>query len=352
MANNAMDWTQSSASAFRQSNTNHFDSSHATDISYLLRDDASGHHSRSQYGVTNEYQPNQLGHNLHPGSQTTGLNIGEHFWPQQNDSSNNTPPQSEHLHNEPIHGHDSHQDAANDTASDQDEPVTDGPVRKKRTAVPRSERRKHYKPKPEPSDPRLFRPFAPNEAKNTMLAQWTTPPIVGTYVMFPNKQLKYNPVPPDLDQVREKLFKMDESVLLKNSQEVADYLPHITNFWRRVVQKHEADEETGVQYEYWYCRSKKSRKPAESVSKGIRNKAQKKVVLHGRLSVSDLSRRHMLMCGRGQGHLQNAASREVLHKTRQYFRGPRTLGWSLPMCSRVGVSRERLCQGRLDGAHP
>jgi hypothetical protein len=179
------------------------------------------------------------------------------------------------------------------TPSDQDAPITNGPVRGKRSAIPRSERRKHYKPKPDPSDPRLFRPFAPNEAKNTMLAQWTTPPIIGSYVMFPNKKLKYNPVPPDLDQVREKLFKMEDSVLLKNSQELADYLPHVTNFWRRVVQKQEVDPGTGLQYEYWYCRSKKSRKPAESVSKGIRNKAGKRVVLHGRSSVS---RFHVVVC--------------------------------------------------------
>jgi len=301
MANNAtnMDWTRPTTSGFRNDNPNHLN----TDGSYLLRGDASGHHSRSQYGVSNDHQPNQLGHNLPPGLHATGLNIEEHFWPQQNDSPNDIPPQSEHLQNGSTHDENACQDVANDGPSDQDAPTSNGPVRGQRSAIPRSERRKNYKPKPDPSNPRLFRPFALNEAKNTMLAQWTTPPIVGTYVMFPNKQLKYNPVPPDLDQVREKLFKMDTSVLLKNSQEVADYLPHITNFWRRVAQKSEFDPGTGLQYEYWHCRSRQSRKQGGSVSKGIRNKPKNKVVLHGRVLSIQSSRRHVLMCGRGQGRL-------------------------------------------------
>jgi hypothetical protein len=270
--NNAMGWN---------GNSNRLGSSHNTDVSHLLRGDASDHHSRSQYGITNEYNTHQLGHNLHPGLHATGLNIEEHFWPQQNEPLNNTPPQSEHLQNGVTQDDNVRQDLANNAPSDQEAPTTNGPAQRQKTTIPRSERRKHYKPKPDPSHPRLFRPFAPNETKDTMLAQWRTPQIVGSYVMFPNKQLKYNPVPPDLDQVREKLFKMEESVLLKNSQEVADYVPHITNFWRRALQKVEVDEETGVQYEHWYCRSKKSRKPAESVSKGIRNKTKNRVVMHG-----------------------------------------------------------------------
>jgi hypothetical protein len=276
-----MDWTRPAPP------TGHLGSSHETDVSYLMRGDASSHHSRSQYGITNEYHPNQLGHNIHPGLHATGLNIEEHFWPQQNDPVNNTTLQSENLQNGVTHDGNARQDFVNDAPSDQDATITNGPAQRQKTRIPRSERRKHYKPKPDPSHPRLFRPFAPNETKDTMLAQWRTPQIVGSYVMFPNKQLKYNPVPPDLDQVREKLFKMDESVLLKNSQEVADYVPHITNFWRRAVQKVEVDEETGVQYEHWYCRSKKKgRKPAESVSKGIRNKAMNSVAMHGEFGVS------------------------------------------------------------------
>lgn len=304
MANNAnnansaiMDWAQpASASPFRT--PNHLNSSHDTDVSYLLRGDASGHQARSQYGVTNDYHTNQLGHNLHPGLHGTGLTIEEHFWPQQNVPSNNTtPPQVGQLHNGVTHDENAHQDPIQDDPSDEDAPITVGPVQRQKTTIPRSERRKHYKPKPDPSHPRLFRPFV-YETKDTMLAQWRTPRIDGSYVMFPNKKLKYNPVPPDLDQVREKLFRMDESVLLKNSQEVADYVPHITNFWRRAVQKHEIDEETGVQYEHWHCRAKKARKPAASVSKGIRNKTGKRVELHGRSSVSAMEG-HALTSGRG-----------------------------------------------------
>lgn len=293
MANNAnnanMDWTQPTpASAFRNGNSNHLVSPQDADVSYMIRGDASGHQSRSQYIITNEYHTNHLGHNLHPGLHGSGLGIEEHFWPQQNDPSNNIPPHSEHLQVGVTHDGDSHQTSTHDAPSDQDAPTTNGPVRRQRTTVPRSERRKHYKPKPDPSHPRLFRPFAPNETKDTMLAQWRTPPVVGSYVMFPNKRLKYNPVPPDLDKVREKLFKMEQSVLLKNSQEVADYVPHITNFWRRAVQRHDVDAETGVQYEHWYCRSKRARKPPESVSKGIRNRTGKNVVMHGESLISGL----------------------------------------------------------------
>ena len=105
MANNAtntnVDWP-AHASGLRNGNSNHLGD---TDVSYLLRGDASGHHSRSQYGTINEYHPvpNQVGHNLHPGLHTTGLNTEEQFWPQQNSTSNNTPPQSEHVQNGAPH---------------------------------------------------------------------------------------------------------------------------------------------------------------------------------------------------------------------------------------------------------
>ena len=293
-----MEWVQpGSTSAFRT--PNHLSSSQDTDVSYLLRGDSSGHQFRPQYGNNNEYHTGELGQNLHPGLHNTGLTMEEHFWPQQNDHLNNTPLQVEQLQN----GTTQDENEQHSDPSDEDAPTTVGPARQQITTIPRSERRKKYKPKPAPSHPRSFRPFAPNEAKDTMLAQWRTPPIVGSYVMFPNKKLKYNPVPPDLDQVRGKLFKMDESVLLKNSQEVADYVPHITNFWRRAVSRHEVDEETGVQYEHWHCRSAKITKaPAHSVGKGIRNKTGTKVQLHGESSAPDL-KGYVLMRGRGQGCL-------------------------------------------------
>ena len=125
MANNAtntnVDWP-AHASGLRNGNSNHLGD---TDVSYLLRGDASGHHSRSQYGTINEYHPvpNQVGHNLHPGLHTTGLNTEEQFWPQQNSTSNNTPPQSEHVQNGAPHDENARQDISNDAPSDQDAPL-------------------------------------------------------------------------------------------------------------------------------------------------------------------------------------------------------------------------------------
>lgn len=270
----------------------HLAPSHETDVSYLLRGDGSVHHSRSQYGHDYHSNNSHLGQNLHAGLHAPAPNIEEHYWPHQHDPSHDAPTQHALPQNEGVHDDNNHQDSANDNLSDDEAPATSGPARPAKTVIPRSERRKHYKPKPEPSNPRLFRPFAPNETKDTMLAQWRTPPVVGSYIMFPNKRLKYNPVPPDIDEVREKLFKMEDSVLLKNSQEVADYVPHITNFWRRAVQRHEIDEETGVQYEHWHCRSKKVKKPPrrpESTAKGVRNREKKSVIMFGKRSLDGSS---------------------------------------------------------------
>ena len=241
------------------------------------------HDPRSHYGANNGFHSHNahLGQHLHTGMEAPSSGIEEHFWPQQHDPSREDPfsngapaTRGETTPAEPA-------DEPNNILLDDEEPAPDGPVRRQRTTLPRSERRKHYKPKPEPSNPRLFRPFQPLETADTTPTQWTMPPIVGSWLMFSNKMVKYRPMPPDIDLVREKLFKMENTILLKNSQEVADYVPHITNVWRRAVQRVEIDEETGLQTEYWHCRTKKAQRVRkdEGTRKGIRNREKKSQTL-------------------------------------------------------------------------
>ncbi|KAM0722460.1 hypothetical protein Q7P37_001901 [Cladosporium fusiforme] len=138
------------------------------------------------------------------------------------------------------------------------------------------------KPRPAPSNPRLFRPFVIDETQDVMRAHWRTPPIVGSYVLHSNKRVKYNPIPPKVELVREKLFRLEEPILLKNSQEVADYLPHITNLWRRAVQRVELSGDDGLQVEYWHCRCKKQSPVARKEQpKGLRNREKKTELLFG-----------------------------------------------------------------------
>lgn len=286
-----MDWSHQSAPAgyvpaFRSGNADQFGHSHDANNPYMVRSETSAHDSRLQYGQSVGYHT----HNahlasaaLHNGLHVPGSGLEDHFWSQQNQSSRdnllgNGPPATR---DEPI---DDDPDVEADNAPDVDEePDADVTAPVQRTKIPRSERRKHYKPRPAPSNPRLFRPFVPLEMEDTTPALWTMPPIVGTWLMFSNKLVKYRPMPPDVDVVRDKLFKMEEPILLKNSQEVADYVPHITNIWRRAVQKVEVDPKTGVQTEYWYCRTKKAMRTrnCDSQGKGIRNRERKSQTLFG-----------------------------------------------------------------------
>ena len=79
------------------------------------------------------------------------------------------------------------------------------------------------------------------------------PRAVGSYQEWSNKRLKYNAFPEDLDDVREKLFKMEKPILL-NSQQFADYWPHVSNFYCRSTAP--TFEDNGTQVEIWECRNK------------------------------------------------------------------------------------------------
>lgn len=286
-----MDWSQSAPTgyvpAFRSGNVHQLGPSHDPNASYMMHGEASVHDHRSHYGPNTGYhsQNAHLGHPLQTGLQAPASGLEEHFWPQQNDPSrdesfsNALPPTGEQTTPDEPTGN------ADDTLLDGEAPPQAREVRARKTTLPRSERRKLYKPKPGPSNPRLFRPFQPLETADTTPTQWTMPPIVGSWLMFSNKMVKYRSMPPDIEAVREKLFQMKESILLKNSQEVADYVPHITNVWRRAVQRVEIDEETGLQTEYWHCRTKKAMRlrNGEGQGKGIRNREKKSQTLFSKL---------------------------------------------------------------------
>jgi len=89
------------------------------------------------------------------------------------------------------------------------------------------------------------------------------PPVKGTYMFYPNERLRYNPMPLNIDAIRENFFYMKEPILLRNSQEIADVLPHLTNLWRRghepqTMEKRDID----VQVETWACRTKHAMCPS------------------------------------------------------------------------------------------
>lgn len=282
-----MDCSQSTPTgyvpAFRSGNVDQYGTSHDANNPYLMRGEVPANDSRSQYGTATGYQSHNahLASALHTGLHAPGPNLDEHFWQQQSQ-----PAQDASLPDDPLAARDGLADTEPSNEAENTLPIENAsssvcPARPKRTTVPRSERRKHYKPKPDPSHPRSFRPFQPLEMSDTTPIQWTMPPIVGSWLMFSNKMVKYRPFPPDIDAVREKLFTMKQSILLKNSQEVADYVPHINNVWRRAVQRVEIDERTGLQTEYWHCRTKKAMKPRkdDGTRKGIRNREKKSQVL-------------------------------------------------------------------------
>lgn len=247
-------------------------------VSYLLRGDATPSNSRLQEGAAE----NDDTSNEHPGSQTQTQTTSA-VKPNENLTSEDPrmglmipPTKLENLEQRQHPWSTSHSELPEYTRGVADYYQISEPER----------RQGPVKSKPNPSHPRLFRPFALNEEVDTMTDHWRLPPIMGSYLLFPNKKVKYNPIPPKLEFVREKIFRMEEPILLKNSQEVADYTPHITNLWRHSVQRYEVCQ-NGLQVEYWHCRSKQRRKHAfdkvRGPPKGIRNREKKFKALFGTL---------------------------------------------------------------------
>ncbi|KAF7188650.1 hypothetical protein HII31_10312 [Pseudocercospora fuligena] len=107
------------------------------------------------------------------------------------------------------------------------------------------------------------------------------PPVVGSTIQFPNKHLKYRPIPHDLDAVRDKLFRFDKELLL-DSQQICDYWLHMTNVYQRSTKPERNHNDTVT--EVWECRNRRRVKiianpPKESQGRGQRNKNTKDDIL-------------------------------------------------------------------------
>lgn len=98
---------------------------------------------------------------------------------------------------------------------------------------------------------------------------------IGSYIHYSNKIVRYNAIVDDLDEIREKLFLVEKPILL-NSQQIADYWPHMTNIWMR-SQSRDTDEH-GVTEEAWECRHRRRIKGVKipRTSKGDRHRLSKR----------------------------------------------------------------------------
>lgn len=99
----------------------------------------------------------------------------------------------------------------------------------------------------------------------------TLPPLRGSYLHYSNKRLKYNPFPPDLDIMREKLFKLEEPLLL-NSQQIADYWHHVFNLWKKSKTNNHNGHNTVV--DTYECRVKRR---IDDIPEGRRGKEGKEM---------------------------------------------------------------------------
>lgn len=108
------------------------------------------------------------------------------------------------------------------------------------------------------------------------------PRVVDGYQQWTNMSLPYHPFPDNLDAVREKIFKLEKPLLL-NSQQYADYWPHISNIYARGVGPWW--EKNGIQLETWECRNQRRQsrhqRVKEPMGQGIRKRVRKLHLLEG-----------------------------------------------------------------------
>lgn len=104
--------------------------------------------------------------------------------------------------------------------------------------------------------------------------------VTGGYQEWSNMRLKYNPFPSDLDDIRDKVFKLEKPMLF-NSQQFADYWGHISNMYVR--QKTPIVQANGTIVEIWVCRNTAKRlQQLEPIGAGVRNKKNKKDVIESK----------------------------------------------------------------------
>ena len=99
------------------------------------------------------------------------------------------------------------------------------------------------------------------------------PPVIGTHSHYSNKRLKYTPIIDGIDEVRHTLFELTKPVLL-NSQQIADYWPHMTNLWIRSAKR---VTDGPVWREDWECRQRARVTGKRKIDgNGVRNRPSKR----------------------------------------------------------------------------
>lgn len=113
---------------------------------------------------------------------------------------------------------------------------------------------------------------------NTNRRLLNLPRVVGSYLQYPNKYLLYRPFPSDVDEVRKKLFLVERPMLL-DSQQIADYWPHISNFYMRSSRP--STNDNGTVSEAWECRIRRrvTMKSRDKIDQGTRQRHRKDELL-------------------------------------------------------------------------
>lgn len=298
MARNAnTGWAQSApagyapAATFRPGSISQTNFSNDADVSYLLGNATGSQAYHPSYEANPGYQANnsRFAALTESESHQNEGNVDEQYWSDANQQhsnheiAENDAPAQDSPDNIPtgMNASSSKRNAPGEWRPSIEEMLSMS--KEERAKLPRKDRRKLIQPRPPASDERMFRPFSTNEALDRQHSSWRMVPVLGSYMFFPNKRLRYNPLPPDVDYVRERLFNVDRPVLLKNSQEVADYVPHLSNLWRYVGQESKIDEDTGVQIDNWHCRStvRTRTKAYGEPPKGLRKREKKVETIFG-----------------------------------------------------------------------
>lgn len=105
------------------------------------------------------------------------------------------------------------------------------------------------RPKPRPKQRAQTRPADGEDNTNRKLLN--LPPVVGSCLQYANKSLPYRPFPADVDDVRKKVFLCEKPLLL-DSQQIADYWPHVSNLYMRSSRP--STNDNGTVSEAWECR--------------------------------------------------------------------------------------------------
>lgn len=143
-------------------------------------------------------------------------------------------------------------------------------------AVPDSEEQPQKKGKPRARQHGHLRPADGEDTTNRKLLN--LPPVVGSCLQYLNKSVPYRPFPPDVDVIRKKVFLMENPLLL-DSQQIADYWPHVSNLYMRSSRP--STHVNGIVSEAWECRIRRrvTMKGKDKSGTGIRQRQSKDEML-------------------------------------------------------------------------